>query len=78
MAEGEAAMKAAEAGAAWTGSIKGASNKLDKLKGKTASFGTVVSEASMHMMNIGMSISAISSLGSIWDDEELSTGEKYV
>lgn len=78
MAEGEAAMKAAEAGAAWTGSIKGASNKLDKLKGKTASFGTIASEASMHMMNIGMSISAISSLGSIWDDEELSTGEKYV
>ena len=78
MAEGEAAMKAAEAGAAWTGSIKGASNKLDKLKGKTASFGTVVSSASMHMMNLGMSISAISSLGSIWDDEELSTGEKYV
>lgn len=78
MAEGEAAMKAAEAGAAVTGSTNGASKVLDKLKGNASSFGSVVSQASMHMMNLGMSISAISSLGSIWDDEELSTGEKYV
>ena len=76
--EGAAAMQAAEANSTFVASNKGASNVLEKLKGKTQSFGTIASEASMHMMNIGMSISAISSLGSIWDDEELSTGEKYV
>ena len=76
--EGAAAMQAAEANSKFVASNKGASNVLEKLKGKTQSFGTIASEASMHIMNIGMSISAISSLGSIWDDEELSTGEKYV
>lgn len=76
--EGAAAMQAAEANSTFVASNKGASNVLEKLKGKTQSFGTIASEASMHIMNIGMSISAISSLGSIWDDEELSTGEKYV
>jgi hypothetical protein len=57
-------------------SFKALGEQMDKLIAKGATVGQSLTSLANTMMSVATLISSIKSLGSIWDNEDLSTGEK--